>query len=252
MADCRANKGTVRKTRRMATTGVEEEWSPLILANQANVSSPPPHENSEAEDASLHSILSEIKAFRRDNNQQLAEIKQELHNTNNRLEDAEGRIEETETALQAMATLMKRLINRQVSMEAKLTDQEGRARRDNLRIHSIPEKEEGNNICTFLEKLLSDTLDIPADTEVKIERAHRSRAAEPGELHARPRSIIAKFTSYRVKEEVIRRAWQKKAVYYKNTRFFVDHDYPSAVLKKHYEYTEEDFKIFFFPLFFLL
>ena len=37
---------------------------------------------------------------------------------------------------------------------------------------------------------------------------------------------------------MIRRAWQKKAVYYKNNRFFVDHDYPSAVLKKRYEYTE--------------
>ncbi len=66
-------------------------------------------------------------------------------------------------------------------MEAKLTDQEGRARRDNLWIQGIPEKEEGNNICTFLEKLLSDTLDIPGDTEVKIKRAHRSWAAEPGD-----------------------------------------------------------------------
>lgn len=27
-------------------------------------------------------------------------------------------------------------------------------------------------------------------------------------------------------------------MYYKNTRFFVDHDYPTAVLKKRYEYTE--------------
>ena len=82
-------------------SGIEEEWPPLTPANQTNVSSPLPHEDTEAEDATLHSILTEIKAFRQDSNQQLAEIKKELLNTNNRLEEAEGRIEETETALQA-------------------------------------------------------------------------------------------------------------------------------------------------------
>lgn len=235
MTDNRANKGTYRKTRSTAAARDEDDWPPLTQPSRS--SSPTLHEENEAEDATLHSILSEIKDFRRDNNHQLAEIKQELHSTNDRLEEAEGRIEEAETALQAMATLMKKLMNRQASMEAKITDQEGRARRDNLRIHGIPEKEEGDNMCAFLEKLLSDTLDI---RELRIERAHRSQAPAPApeDSQARPRSIIAKFTSYKVKEEVIRRAWQKKAVYYKNTRFFVDHDYPAAVLKKRYEYTE--------------
>lgn len=233
MTDKRANKGTHRKTRSSVAVGDEDEWPPLTQPSRS--SSPMLHEEKEAEDATLHSILSEIKDFRRDNNQQLAEIKQELHSTNNRLEEAEGRIEETETALQAMATLMKKLMKRQVSMEAKLTDQEGRARRDNLRIHGIPEKEEGDNMCAFLEKLLSDTLDIHG---IRIERAHRTQAPAPSDPQARPRSIIAKFTSYRIKEEVIRKAWQKKTVYYKNTRIFGDHDYPAAVLKRRYEYTE--------------
>ena len=233
MMDNRANKGTHRKTRSTVAVGDEGEWPPLTKPSRS--SSPTLHGENEAEDATLHSILSEIRDFRRDNNQQLAEIKQELHSSNNRLEEAEGRIEETETALQAMATLMRKLMKRQASMEAKLTDQEGRTRRDNLRIHGIPEKEEGDNMCAFLEKLLSDTLDIPG---LRIEQAHRSQAPAPEDPQARPRSIIAKFTSYKVKEEVIRRAWQKKAVYYKNARFFVDHDYPTAVLKKRYEYTK--------------
>lgn len=231
MADFGANKGSDRRTRSKATSGNDEDWLPLTSANQDNANSPTPHDVSETEDASLHSILSDIKAFRRDNNQQLAEIKKELLNTNDRLEEAEGRIEETDTALQAMATLMKRLMNRQAAMETKLTDQEGRACQDNLPIHGIPEREEGNNICAFLEKLLKDTLDIPNGMDLKIERAHRSRAANPIDTQVKPRSIIAKFSTYKFKEEVIRRAWQRKAVYYKNTRFFVDHDYPAAVLK---------------------
>ena len=31
-------------------------------------------------------------------------------------------------------------------------------------------------------------------------------------------------------------AWQKKAVHYNNTRYFIDHDYPSTILKKCLEY----------------
>ncbi len=53
-------------------------------------------------------------------------------------------------------------------MEAKLIDQEGRVRRDNIRIYGIPEEAEGNNISSFLENLLRDSLDFPHDAEIKI------------------------------------------------------------------------------------
>ncbi|KAF0029347.1 hypothetical protein F2P81_018452 [Scophthalmus maximus] len=139
-------------------------------------------------------------------------MKAEQRRTNERLDEAEGRIEEAETLLQAMGRLMKKLMQPQANTEAKLDDQEGRARRDNLRIYGIPEKDEGDNMCGFLEKLLRETLDISEDMEVRIERAHRVQG-----------------------KEVIRRAWQKKSVYHNNTCFFIDHDYTPAVLKKRFE-----------------
>ncbi len=134
--------------------------------------------------------------------------------------------------------LVKRLSQRQASMEAKLIDQEGRARRDDIRIYGIPEESEGNNISRFLENLLRDSLDFPHDAEIKIERAHRALAPKPTDPQAKPRSIIAKQASYRAKEEVIRKAWQKREVLYNNTRFYVDHDYPPTILKKRAEYAE--------------
>lgn len=75
MADFRANKASDRRTRSKATSGINEDWPLLTSANRENANSPTSHEDSETEDASLHSILSEIKAFRRDKNQQLAGIK---------------------------------------------------------------------------------------------------------------------------------------------------------------------------------
>lgn len=55
---------------------------------------------------------------------------------------------------------------------------------------------------------------------------------------ARPRSIVVKFGSWRTKEEAIKRARQKKKVFYDNVRFYVDHDFPLEVLKKRIEYAE--------------
>lgn len=77
---------------------------------------------------------------------------------NDRLEEAETQIDEAETALQAMSTQLKWLSQHQASMEAKLIYQEGRARRDNIQIYGIPKDAEGDNVSSFLENLLKETL----------------------------------------------------------------------------------------------
>ena len=117
-------------------------------------------------EASLNSILNEICEFRRDNRAQLSNIKQELKRANDRLDKVEGRVDETETVLQATSTLVKRLTLCQTSLEARLIDQEARARRDNLRIYGIPEDKEGPDMAGFPDKLLKTSLNLPR------ERAH--------------------------------------------------------------------------------
>ena len=189
-------------------------------------------------EASLQGILNEIREFRRDSRTQLSDIKQELKRANDRLDEVEGRIDDTEAVLQATSALVKRLTKRQASLEARLIDQEARARRDNLRIYGIPEEKEGSDMAGFLDNLLKTSLDFPPDGDLKIERAHRALAPKPTGPQAKPRSIVVRFGSWRTKEEVIRRAWQKKTVFYDNVRFYVDHDFPPEVLKKRSEYAE--------------
>lgn len=189
-------------------------------------------------EATLLSIFNEIKDFRRDNKQQLYEIKSELNKTNDRLDEAEGRIGEAETVLDATSMLIKKLMQRQENLEAKLLDQEGRARRENLRIYGVPEEKEGNDMLGFLDNLLKDTLGLPRDMELRIERAHRALAPKPNGPQGKPRSIVVKFGSYKMKEDIIRRVWQKKTVLCGNTRFFVDHDFPPEVMKRRGEYAE--------------
>lgn len=223
-------------TRSGLTMGLTED-DPHSSHSQS--SSPDLHSCEEdGSEASLKSILNEIREFRRDNRAQLSNIQQELKRANDRLDEVEGRIDETETVLQATSTLVKRLTQRQANLEVRLIDQEARARRDNLQIYGIPEDKEGTDMAGFLDNLLKTSLDFPRDGDLKIERAHRALAPKPTGSQAKPRSIVVKFGSWRTKEEVIKRAWQKKKVFYDDVRFYVDHDFPPEVLKKRSEYTE--------------
>ena len=192
-------------TRSRTTTNVMED-DPELRQDSRSSSPGLSVRDEEGSEASLRGILNEVRDFRRDNRVQLTDIKHELKRANDRLDEAEGRIEETETVLQATSTLINRLMQRQANLEAGLIDQEGRARRDNLRIYGIPEDREGTDMAVFLDNLLKHALDLPRDRDLRIERTHRVLAPKPSGPQPKPRSIVVKFGSYRMKEEVLRRA----------------------------------------------
>ncbi|KAL0152327.1 hypothetical protein M9458_052050, partial [Cirrhinus mrigala] len=80
-------------------------------------------------------------------------------------------------------------------------------------------------------------LDFPPDTELHVERAHRVLVPKPGK-NARPGSIVVKFLRYKMKEEVIRKAWAKKDVFVVQQKIYFGHDDPPVVLQKRKEYSE--------------
>lgn len=67
----------------------------------------------------------------------------------------------------AATALLKRLSQRQANMEAKLIDQEGRTRRENIRIYGIAEEEEVDNMIDFVQKLLRDSMDLPPGMDLQ-------------------------------------------------------------------------------------
>lgn len=144
-----------------------------------------------------------------------------------------------EDRVQNVEWVVSEMIKVVSQQENKLLDHEGRSRRENLRIYNVPEGAEGSSMVEFVEKLLRDALEIPQTTELDIERAHRALAPRPsGDREDKPRSIIIRFLRYKIKEEVLRKAWGKKKVFLNGRQIYFDQDYPPTVLQKRKEYSE--------------
>lgn len=190
-------------------------------------------ENKDIEEpASLSIILKEIRDFRQD-------VRGELSKINSRMNEAEERIAESEERLQNAEEAMAEMLTLHEQLQLKLIDQEGRSRRENIRIYGVPEGAEGEprQVISFIEKLLMENLGFSDAAELQVERAHRAIAPKPP-VGAQPRSILVKFLSFRVKEEVIKRAWQKKGFTWEKSKISIDHDYAPGVLAKRREYAE--------------
>ena len=197
------------------------------------------HDQEQTEETGLTLILKELREFRKDSIQQLKEIREEVHKTNTRIKEAEKRIDTAETRIQAAEDAVTELLKLQIHLDAKLTDLEGCSRRENIRIHGVKEGAEENSpsmVC-YVEHLLREGLSLQDSFELRVERAHRTLAPKPPS-EAPPRSIVAKMSSFRMKEEILRLAWQKRGFQLHGKRINLDHDYAPDVLKKRREYVE--------------
>lgn len=99
-------------------------------------------EGEQASNASLDLILRELREFRKDNDTQLRGIREDINKTNKRMEEAEERIMDAETRIKANEEAVTEMLKLHVEMNAKLTDLEGRSRRENIRIHCVKEGSE--------------------------------------------------------------------------------------------------------------
>lgn len=223
---------TKQKSRKTTTQTTKE--ANLLAHDAATVSSGEDMsgEANTEEEVTNKLILKELREYRQ-------EIKGEFTKTNARLDEAESRIEGNKRKLQDMEEVLTSLLRMQEQLQEKLTDQKGRSRRENVRIYGIPEGAEGNAkaMVAFIEKVLKENLGIPASTQMHIERAHLGLGPQPPP-DVKPRSILVRFQSFKMKEEVIRLAWQKKGFTMDNHLISIDHDYAPAVLKKRKEYAE--------------
>uniref|UniRef100_A0A3Q3D174 L1 transposable element RRM domain-containing protein n=1 Tax=Haplochromis burtoni TaxID=8153 RepID=A0A3Q3D174_HAPBU len=194
--------------------------------------SPPRHEaNARAntdEGLALITILEELRDFRRE----FQEFKSDLVRANNRITEAETRIAKMEDRVQNVEQVMLNMLKIIGEQENKIADQDSWAWRKNLRLYNVPEGAEGSSMPVFVEKVLTECLDLPS-----IERSHRALGAVRNR-EGTPRSILICFARFDTKEEVLRKAWAKRTVLLNGQRIYFDQDYAPAILRKRKDYAE--------------
>ena len=143
-------------------------------------------EREQASNASLDLILKELREFRKDNDTQLKGIREDINKTNKRVEEAEERIMDAETRIKANEEAVTEMLKLNMEMIAKLTDLEGRSRRENIRIYGVKEGSEDDapSMAVFVERLLRQKLELPDSAEARVEllwcQSHRrTRRLDP-------------------------------------------------------------------------
>ncbi|KAL6478461.1 hypothetical protein MHYP_G00142960 [Metynnis hypsauchen] len=168
--------------------------------------------------------LSRVESTLCDVLERTTKLEQQVVNVEQRVSDTEDKALRHERAI-------RYLLHREAKLSAKCEDLESRARRNNLRIYGVKEGEERSDMINFIANLMRSSLALPEDLDLRVERARRSLTMKP-EDSAPPRSIIVRFSDYRVKESILQQAWKNRGVVYQGQKIFFDHDYTLDVQKK--------------------
>ena len=121
-------------------------------------------------------------------------------------------------------------LKQQRRLQEKVTDLEGRSRRNNIRVWGVPEGTEKNSVPDFMERLIREELKLGVDVSLQIQRAHRALAPRPAP-DKNPRAIIVNFLQFQTKKDILKKAWLTK-IEIEGKRVTFDHDYPAEVAAK--------------------
>ncbi|KAJ1112509.1 hypothetical protein NDU88_000773 [Pleurodeles waltl] len=144
----------------------------------------------EGMDASITSLTLETKSMR-----------SEIASFQSRVTGLEQRMGLVET----QATVSRDRDQDLLYLRSKLTDMEDRSWRDNIRLHGIPENEEGTDMQAFLSSTLPKLTSLDFDPPIEFQRAHRIGPKRSGNP-SRPRPIIACLLRHNQTRQILQAA----------------------------------------------
>ena len=165
------------------------------------------------------------------NNESLAELTNDVNDVKESIDASQGMLEKKMDILeekikkqkQKCQDNLKLMSNENKELREKLRNLEDRSRRDNLRFSGIEEYQQETWDDT--EQVLKDFLDEHLGLRsIGIERAHR--AGPKVDNSETPRTIVVKFSSFKAKELIL-----KKANQLKGTGYYINEDFSKETLE---------------------
>lgn len=136
----------------------------------------------------MSEIRNEMSSIRADT----STCMEQIETNNNHLAEVDSRLSTSVEELMALCT----------KMENKIADLEDRSRRDNIRIHGIPENQETANPLSYLSNAIPKW--FPGLGSVEIMRAHRVGAEKEDTNHKPiPRTILLKLLRFTDRDKIL-------------------------------------------------
>ena len=182
-------------------------------------------ESKEALEAKIGAVQEETGLLRADH----TKLAERVSETESCLTSLRPTVTEVQQQMREMRAELHRLRDR-------AEDAEGRSRRNNVRFLGFPEKSESPNAELFLEDwLLREVLRPPAPKFFSIERAHRipGKPPIPG---APPRPLIARFLNFRDRDLILQTFRTKGPILFNGQRIAAYPDFTAEVQRRRSSY----------------
>ncbi|XP_066430812.1 vomeronasal type-2 receptor 26-like [Eleutherodactylus coqui] len=163
-----------------------------------------------------NTIQNDLKSLTHHVNSSVLEVNNRLNNTENKMEElvkSHNELIDAHYELEGMVT----------KLQNKLMDVEDRNRRNNIKIHGVPEKVSNAEISDYVTSLIRKVLPNLSEQELKIDRAHRISLPRFLKENS-PRDIIVRIHYYSTKEVLMNTARKLKTLPspYSDIRLFID------------------------------
>ncbi|XP_043926458.1 UMP-CMP kinase 2, mitochondrial isoform X1 [Protopterus annectens] len=173
-----------------------------------------------------------LENFKEKSSQQMETIHLDLRQQKEQINGIETSLNDMDSRIQVNEHNLESLLKQNSLLSAKIDDLENRSRRNNIRIFGLPENVEDNNMEKFLTSWLPEILQLPEALSYGIERAHRSLSSSKINKADTTRSVIVRFLSSYDKEIVLKTAWSKSPIKFKDNVIQFDNDYSSSVIAR--------------------
>lgn len=154
--------------------------------------------------------------------------------TVSRVTEVEPRVSSLEDRINTLESSLTEVQKQNSALTRKVTDLEGRSRRDNLRILGLKEGIEGDNPVKFFETWLPRAIGLEDDCPtIKMDRAHRSLGPRSDD---RSRPVVIKLHYSSDKPKVLAAVKARQPLRHENRPFRIVQDLPHEVLVQRREF----------------
>lgn len=160
----------------------------------------------------------------------ITDLRRDIQSMNMRIDDLEDTTTRHDTAVQQLQQSSQAYNSQLRDLHRHMEDLDNRGRRHDLRVRGVPESVEQNHLVQATIQIFNDLLGRPPETPIECE--HLRRALKPrGRDTDPPRNVICCLVNFRLKEDILRRARDRRSLLYQGAEIKIFQELSAITLQ---------------------